>query len=147
MDLQTVRERGIEGATRDALAHLERKDGPAGFWIHLDVDVLDDAIMPAVDYRLPGGLSWDELTAVLRGAVASDRAVGLEITIFNPTLDADGRIAHALVDARDSIRCRHGQPGRFSLQIRLGRVYAPHGLEAQGSPGRPAVENPPRRRC
>jgi arginase len=36
---------------------------------------------------------------VLRVAVASDRAVGLEITIFNPTLDADGRIARALVDA------------------------------------------------
>jgi arginase family enzyme len=24
--------------------------------IHLDADVLDDAAMPAVDYRLPGGL-------------------------------------------------------------------------------------------
>jgi arginase len=99
MDLQAVRERGVARAMRDALAHLERKDGLAGFWIHLDVDVLEDAIMPAVDYRLPDGLSWDELTAVLRVAVASDRAVGLEITIFNPTLDADGRIAVALVDA------------------------------------------------
>jgi arginase len=99
MDLQAVRERGVARAMRDALAHLERKDGPAGFWIHLDVDVLDDAIMPAVDYRQHEGLSWDELTAVLRVAVASDRAVGLEITIFNPTLDADGRIARSLVDA------------------------------------------------
>jgi arginase len=99
MDLLAVRERGIEQATREALAHLERKNGPAGFWIHLDVDVLDDAIMPAVDYRLPDGLNWDELTAVLRMTVASDRAAGLEVTIFNPTLDADGRIAHALVDA------------------------------------------------
>jgi arginase len=99
MDLQAVRRRGVERAMRGALAHLERKDGPVGFWIHLDVDVLDDAIMPAVDYRLPDGLRWDELTAVLRVAVASDRAVGLEITIFNPTLDADGRIARALVDA------------------------------------------------
>jgi arginase len=99
MDLLSVRERGVERAARDALAHLERNDGPAGFWIHLDVDVLDDAIMPAVDYRIPDGLSWDELTAVLSVAVASDRATGLEVTIFNPTLDADGRIAHALVDA------------------------------------------------
>jgi arginase len=99
MDLQAVRGRGVEQAMRDALAHLERKDGPAGFWIHLDVDVLDDAIMPAVDYRLPDGLRWDELTAVLRVAVATDRAVGLEITVFNPALDADGRIALALVEA------------------------------------------------
>jgi arginase len=53
MDLQAVRARGVERAIRDALARPERKDGPVGFWIHLDVDVLDDAIMPAVDYRLP----------------------------------------------------------------------------------------------
>jgi arginase len=99
IDLQAVRELGVDQTMRDALAHLDREDGPAGFWIHLDVDVLDDAIMPAVDYRLPGGLSWDELTGGLRAAVASERAVGLEITIFNPALDADGRIALALVDA------------------------------------------------
>jgi arginase len=99
LDLATVRELGVERAVREALAHLEREDGPLGFWIHLDADVLDDSIMPAVDYRLPGGLRWEELSAVLRAAVASPRAVGLEITIFNPTLDADGRIAHGLVDA------------------------------------------------
>lgn len=98
MDLVTVRERGMETAARDAIAHLEREDGPAGFWIHLDVDVLDDAVMPAVDYRLPGGLSWEELSAVLRSAVASPSAVGLEVTIFNPTLDPKGTIARDLVD-------------------------------------------------
>jgi arginase len=99
IDLQAVRKLGVGQAMREALAHLEREDGPAGFWIHLDVDVLDDAVMPAVDYRLPDGLTWDELTGALRAAVASDRAVGLEITIFNPALDADGRIALAFVDA------------------------------------------------
>jgi arginase len=99
MDLAAVRELGVERATRDALAHLERKDGPTGFWIHLDADVLDDAIMPAVDYRLPDGLSWDELSALLRVTVASDRAVGLEVTIFNPALDPSGQIASVLVDS------------------------------------------------
>jgi arginase len=99
MDLWSLRDQGVERAARDALAHLGRDDGPAGFWIHLDVDVVDDALMPAVDYRLPDGLSWEELTAVLGMAVASDHAVGLNVTIFNPTLDPDGRIARALVDA------------------------------------------------
>ena len=28
-----------------------------GFWVHLDVDVLDDALMPAADYRHPGGMT------------------------------------------------------------------------------------------
>ena len=55
--------------------------------------------MPAVDYRLPGGLSWDELSAVLRAAVAGGHAIGLDIAIFNPSLDPGGRVAHRLVDA------------------------------------------------
>jgi arginase len=93
-DLAAVRGLGAERAARDAVAYLERP-----FWIHLDADVLDDAIMPAVDYRMPDGLGWDELTVVLRAALASGRAVGLEVTIFNPELDSDGAIAHALVDA------------------------------------------------
>jgi arginase len=99
MDLWSVREQGVERAAGEALAHLQRVGGPAGFWVHLDVDVLDDAVMPAVDYRLPGGLSWDELSAVLRAAVAGGHAIGIDIAIFNPSLDPDGRIAQRLVDA------------------------------------------------
>lgn len=60
---------------------------------------LDDAVMPAVDYRLPDGLSWRELHVILRAALDSPRAAGLEVTIFNPALDHDGTIARALVNA------------------------------------------------
>ena len=109
MDLWSVREHGVERAAREALAHLQRAGGPVGFWVHLDVDVLDDAVMPAVDYRLPGGLSWDELSAVLRAAVADGHAIGLDIAIFNPSLDPDGRIAHRLVDAL--VAGLSGRPG------------------------------------
>jgi arginase len=96
LDLATVRARGTEQAARDALARVGRPELD-GFWIHLDCDVLDDAVMPAVDYRLAGGLSWDELETVTRMAFGTGRAVGLEVTIFNPTLDADGSITRALV--------------------------------------------------
>ena len=99
IDLETVRDRGIDEMAGKALARLTREDGPAGFWIHLDVDVLDDAVMQAVDYRLPDGLSWTELTSVLRAARFSGHSVGLDVTIFNPVLDADGRLARALVEA------------------------------------------------
>jgi len=96
IDLATVRDRGAERAAGDAIERLRRPE-LAGFWIHLDCDVLDDAVMPAVDYRLPGGLSWDELQAVIQIAMATRSAVGLEVTIFNPALDAHGAIAEALV--------------------------------------------------
>ena len=100
VDLPSIRSRGLDVAAREAVAHLTRVSGPdRGFWIHLDADVLDDAIMPAVDYRLPGGLSWKELTTVLRVAIESRRAVGLELTIYNPTLDPSGEGARRLVSA------------------------------------------------
>jgi arginase len=65
--------------------------------MHVDADVLDGAILPAVDYRLPDGLSWDELTTAMRIAVESHRLVGLDLTIYNPTLDPDGVGARGLV--------------------------------------------------
>jgi arginase len=96
MELAEVRAIGAQAAADRA---LERFSSPAlkGFWIHLDADVLDDAIMPAVDYRMPDGLSWDELATVLRACVDSDGAVGINITVFNPSLDRDGSIAKSLV--------------------------------------------------
>ncbi len=67
--------------------------------MHLDADVIDDLVMPAVDYRMPGGLSWDELTRTIRTAAESGGAVGINVTIFNPELDSDRSIATALARA------------------------------------------------
>jgi arginase len=54
--------------------------------------------MPAVDYRMPGGLQWNELSAVLRTAIRSGRALVIDITIFNPKLDETGEIGRSFVD-------------------------------------------------
>jgi arginase len=97
-DLAAVRQRGVESVTSAALDRLVRPDLD-GIWIHLDCDALDDAVMPAVDYRLPDGLSWVELETTLAGAVATGAVAGIEITIFNPTLDPDGSMASALVES------------------------------------------------
>jgi arginase len=91
-----VRELGVAVAAEQA-AGLLRRNEIAGFWIHLDADVLDDALMPAVDYRLPGGLSWDELSATLRVLMTTGQALGVNVGIFNPALDEDGSIARGLV--------------------------------------------------
>ncbi len=68
-----------------------------GFWIHLDADVLNDKIMPAVEYRLSGGLELEDISELLRILIASGKAVGMDITVFNPKLDPDGSIARRLV--------------------------------------------------
>jgi arginase len=98
VDLAEARSRGVANAAGEELPRL-RRDDLAGFWIHLDADVLDDAVMPAVDYRLPDGLTPAELSAVLRLLVGSGRAVGMTVTIFNPSLDPDGTIARGFVAA------------------------------------------------
>ncbi|HEX5186195.1 MAG TPA: arginase family protein [Nitrososphaeraceae archaeon] len=85
-DLSYVKQLGIRDAASDAVGSL-LKDELCGFWIHLDVDVLDDAIMPAVDYRLKGGLSFDDLSELLKIIIGSGRSVGMDITIFNPNHD------------------------------------------------------------
>ena len=96
MDLGEVRKAGAKAAAATAVQRLGAADSK-GFWIHLDVDVLDDAVMPAVDYRMTDGLDFDELAAVLRAAVGSGRAVGINITIFNPNLDPNRSVARNLV--------------------------------------------------
>jgi arginase len=97
-DLLKVRELKIGTAASLAVRRL-MKDELAGFWIHLDADVLDDRIMPAVDYRLDGGLGFSELSELLRILIASKQAVGISITIFNPRLDQDGSIAKNFVSS------------------------------------------------
>jgi arginase len=81
-----------------AILRLLERDQLDGFWLHLDVDVLDAEIMPAVDSPDPGGLTWDELDRLLRMLIRSPKIAGIEVTIFDPDLDDDGSLAASLVD-------------------------------------------------
>lgn len=95
VDLQRL---GLQNAASLGIETL-LKNELLGFWIHLDADVLDDLIMPAVDYRLPGGLTFSELSNLLRLLLMSGKAVGVSVTIFNPTLDKDGSITRNFVSS------------------------------------------------
>ena len=76
-----------------------------GFWIHFDVDVIDASEMPAADCPEPDGLSSAALTGLLRTLIASAQCVGMELTIFDPDLDADGTAATRLVSCLTSAFC------------------------------------------
>lgn len=69
-----------------------------GFWVHLDADVLDPSVMPAVDSPDPEGLTPDELVALLRPLLASAHCVGLNVTIYDPDLDPEGTAGALLTD-------------------------------------------------
>lgn len=96
-DVAELRRLGPAEAAGRAVATLAAR-GVEGFWVHVDTDVLDPELMPAVDTPEPGGLTHRELVALLRVLTASELAKGMQLTIFDPDLDPDGRLAAELTD-------------------------------------------------
>jgi arginase family enzyme len=94
-----VRERGAARAGADAAAWLAER--PA--WLHLDLDVLDEAVLPAVSYPQPLGLDWDELVALVRPLVAAPKLLGVSVADLNPDRDPDGTHAARIVEALHSL--------------------------------------------
>jgi arginase len=96
-DLASIRQEGLNKTMNhvfkalDAL-HLD------GFWLHFDTDVIDDKENPAVDYRLPGGLTFAEVQQLISKLMATNKIAGMSISIFNPALDIDGNIAVKISD-------------------------------------------------
>jgi arginase len=96
-DVAELRRLGPTEAAGRAVATLAGR-GVEGFWIHVDTDVLDPELMPAVDTPEPGGLTHRELVALLQTLTGSELATGMQLTIFDPDLDPDGHLAADLTD-------------------------------------------------
>ncbi len=96
--LEDGRTLGMEWVGRALADSYEKQPGLDGFWLHLDADVLDPSIMPAVDCPEPGGLTAEELTTLLARLVRSPRFAGIDVTILDPELDPDGSSQGVLVD-------------------------------------------------
>ena len=94
-----VRERGAARVGTEAAVRLATR--PA--WLHLDLDVLDERVLPAVSYPQSLGLDWDELIALVRPLVAAPNFLGVSVADFNPDHDADGRHAARVVEALESL--------------------------------------------
>lgn len=97
VDVESVRSRGPGVVGTETERELAGSVGR--FWLHLDVDVLDEAVFPATDYLFPGGLEWSELLDVMRPLGASPALIGVSIGCYNPEKDPDGTCGRALVDA------------------------------------------------
>jgi arginase len=86
------------GPTRVADAVLDRvaREGLDGFWLHLDADVLDASVMSAVDSPEPNGPDAGEVARLLNRLVREPKALGLDVTIYDPGLDLDLAAARIL---------------------------------------------------
>lgn len=96
IDIDHLREDGISKCANDFL-NMVRVKNLDGFWIHIDVDVLNNDIMPAVDSPQPGGLDYREFNEILGLLLEDSRATGLEITILDPDLDPTGEYTNEFV--------------------------------------------------
>src|SRR5215475_335830 len=96
--MRAVPELRAEGAGRTAAWARDQLADCLGFWVHVDVDVLDPAVMPAVDAPSPGGIAYTELELLIAGLVAAPACVGIEITVFDPDYDQDGVHARDVAD-------------------------------------------------
>ncbi|MGK5443576.1 arginase family protein [Micromonospora sp. URMC 105] len=88
-----LRRRGAGRVGRELAAE---GTGPA--WLHLDVDVLDPAVLPAVTYPEPGGLDWAELLTLIGPLARSGRLLGASVADLDADADPDGRYARRLVE-------------------------------------------------
>lgn len=84
-----------DGEPRDIVSAVQAVAG-CGYWIQVDVDVLDPSVMPAVDSPDPGGLDVAALTDLLTRLAPA--AIGASVTVFDPDLDPDGRYARVVTD-------------------------------------------------
>ena len=85
-----------ELAAAAALARIAHAD-LAGFWIHIDADVLEPSVMPAVDSPEPGGPNIEQLAGFVRQLARHPRALGMQVTIYDPGLDPERDCGRRLV--------------------------------------------------
>ena len=89
--------RGAAAASASAALERIARGDLNGFWILVDADVLDPRVMPAVGSPEPGGPGIDELAALLAPLVDHPKALGMALTLYDPSLDPDRSCAARLV--------------------------------------------------
>jgi arginase len=89
---------------RQAAEHIGRQ--APGWWLHIDLDVLDRtefrACGAATDMSMPTGLTWAELGAATKAAFETGGCSGWSIGVYNtdldPKRDAAARIVRFIAD-------------------------------------------------
>ncbi|HEV2678427.1 MAG TPA: arginase family protein [Aliidongia sp.] len=93
--VQDIARIGVVPSAGAALQHLAGR-GIDRFWIHLDLDVLAESVLPAVDSPGEPGLALDALEEMLVPILGDPGALGIDVTIYDPARDPDWRHAPAL---------------------------------------------------
>ena len=100
---EDIRSHGAPETGRAATALLAQSS--QGFWLHIDLDVLNETAFPATNCNLPGGLDWEELAGVLKPLIQAPGLAGASLSGYRPDQDPGASSGLHLVDLFRSI-CR-----------------------------------------
>jgi arginase len=64
-------------------------------YLHVDIDILDPAEAPGVNYPAARGQSLAQLQAIVRQAIGLGNVAAMSVTAVNPEKDIDGRTVQA----------------------------------------------------
>lgn len=107
--LVTARELGERGVPW----LLDQLPAGASVFVAFDMDGLDPSVAPAVSGASPGGLSYQQASALLQGVAGRCRVAGAVFTELVPALDANGVSALVVVRLISQLL---GSMARASLQ-------------------------------
>ena len=95
LTVQRVLADGIDTSAKRAVARLLKR-GLNKVWMHVDFDVLDEAVMPAVDSPGSPGLNYAQLSELIAALCNSNRISGINFAIYDPERDPQKRYAGSI---------------------------------------------------
>ncbi len=101
VSLEEIRSDGFDSVGQRLRRTIEDRNVP--FYIHLDLDVLDETIFPATLYHLPNGMNWQELGKLLAPLVESPNLSAVSVGCYDPDMDSGERLAGDIANNIGSI--------------------------------------------
>ncbi|WP_027344389.1 arginase family protein [Hamadaea tsunoensis] len=95
---QQMAHHGIEATAARTVDRLDER-GLERVWLHLDLDILDETAMPAVDSPGSPGLGFAQLAELLARLVADERVIGANVGIYDPEADPERRYSGPIAGA------------------------------------------------
>jgi arginase len=103
-EAEYVREHGLPwlkvAALESAPTSLAELPPPgAAVYVHLDLDVLDPIVLPAVAVPTPGGLTAVSLVQALTAVLSQHEVVGVGVTEYVPQVEHDQQVVSSVLAA------------------------------------------------